>query len=75
MNTQIEELVDQLYNKHHGVDRADIKRMVGSEFKLIQEVVNLKSDMVVTLMHIGKVKPTPFREKQLKQKEDGETKV
>lgn len=69
MNTQIEDIIDQLFNKYHGVSRDDINRMIKSQFKLTQEVINERSNTVVNWMYLGKIKPTPFRVKQLKIKE------
>lgn len=68
MNIQIEDIIDQLYNKYHGTSREDINRMVKSEFKLTQETINLKENVTVNWMYLGKVKPTPYRVKQLKGK-------
>lgn len=68
MNTQIEDIIDQLFNKYHGIARDDINRIIKSQFKLTQEVIKERGDTVINWMYIGKVKPTPFRVKQLKQK-------
>lgn len=70
MNSQIDDIIDQLYNKYHGISREDINRIVKSQFKLTQEVINAKGDKTVNWMYIGKIKPTPFRVKQLKQSKD-----
>ncbi len=65
MNTQIEDIIDQIYNKSTGISREDINRVIKSQFKLTQETINAKGSKTVNWMYIGKVKPTPFRLKQL----------
>lgn len=65
MNTQIDELIDIIYNKYHGISRETINRIIKSEFKLVQETISAKDTKSVNLIHIGKFKPTPFRLKQL----------
>lgn len=65
MNTQIEDIIDQIYNKSTGISREDINRVIKSQFKLTQETINAKGSKTVNWMYIGKVKPTPFRIKQL----------
>lgn len=67
MNTQIEEIIDELFNKYRGISREEINRIIKSQFKLTQETVACKGDKIINWMYIGKVKPTPFRVKQLKQ--------
>ena len=66
MSIQIEDIIDELYNKYN-IPKADIARVVKSQFKLLKNTIKLKEDKVVNLRYIGKYKPTPFRVKQLKE--------
>jgi hypothetical protein len=70
MNTQIDDIIDELYNKYHGVERNQISSIVKLPWKLVQETISAKQDTVVNIMYLGKIKPTPFRIKQLKQSID-----
>lgn len=61
MSIQIDDIINQLYNKYNGIDKRDIKRIINSQFKLTQELVSNKSTKVVNWMYLGKVKPTKYR--------------
>lgn len=66
MSIQIEDIIDELYNKYN-IPKADIARVVKSQFKLLKNTIKTKGDKVVNIRYIGKFKPTPFRTKQLKE--------
>lgn len=70
MSTQIDDIVDELYNKYHGVSRSEINKIVRSMFKLTQEVVSAKGDKIVNWPYLGKVRPTGYRLRYLKNKKD-----
>ena len=61
----IEEVIDLLCNTND-IPRADISRMVKSEFKVIKNTIKEKGDKTCNLIFIGKFKNTPYRKKQLK---------
>lgn len=66
MSIQIDDIINELHNKYN-IPREDIARIVKSEFKVLKNTIKEKGDSVVSLIYIGKFKPTPFRLKQLKQ--------
>lgn len=61
----IEQVIDLLCNTND-ISRADISRMVKSEFKVIKNIIKEKGDKTCNLIFIGKFKNTPYRKKQLK---------
>jgi len=61
----IEQVIDLLCNTND-IPRADISRMVKSEFKVTFNTVKEKGDKECNLIFIGTFKPTPYRVKQLK---------
>lgn len=61
----IEEVIDLLCNTND-IPRADISRMVKSEFKVTKNTIKEKGDKTCNLIFIGKFKNTPYRKKQLK---------
>lgn len=67
----IEDVIDELFNKHN-IPRVDISRMVKAQFKVTNQTIKVKGDKVCNLIFIGKFKPTPFRLKQLKQQKENE---
>lgn len=69
MSIQIEDIIDELYNKYN-IPKADIARIVKSQFKVLKNTIKLKEDKVVNVRYIGKFKPTPYRVKQLKEQAD-----
>lgn len=70
MNMQIDDIIDQVFNKTTGVSREDIARVFKSQFKLTQETVSSKSDKTVNWIYIGKVKPTKYRLTKYKEKHE-----
>lgn len=70
MSMQIDDIIDELFSKHHGISREDINRIIKSQFRTTRNTINEKSDTTISLMYIGKYKPTPFRIKQLKSFKD-----
>lgn len=65
MSIQINDIVDELFNKHK-LSRIDIERIVKSEWKLLATTIREKGEDTVNLIYLGKVKNTPYRRKQLK---------
>ena len=62
----IEDIIDLLCNTNT-ISRIDISRMVKAQFKVANQTIKLKGDDTCNLIFIGKVKPTPYRLKQLKE--------
>ena len=57
MNQQIEELYDVLKEKH-GISKVEIERIVNTQFKVLENNIKTRSNKVVNLIYLGKVKPS-----------------
>lgn len=69
MSIQINDIVDILYSKYR-LPKSELGKILRSQFKVARIAINAKEDIEVPIMYIGTFKPTPFRLKQLKKKED-----
>lgn len=54
----ISNIIDELYNKHNGITRQDIKRVVMSQFKLLKQELNNEGIREVKMIHLGSFVPT-----------------
>lgn len=59
MNQLIEDIFTELKLKH-GITKFEIENIVDSQFKLLQNTIESKTWKPVSLIHLGKFKPTKF---------------
>ena len=62
----IEDIVNELYSKYN-IPKADLSRIVKSQFKLTKNIIISKGSETCNLIYLGKFKNTKFRSKQLKE--------
>lgn len=59
MNQLIEDIFKELKLKH-GITKFEIEHIVDSQFKLLQNTIESKTWKPVSLIHLGKFKPTKY---------------
>lgn len=59
MSPLIDEILTKLKDKH-GISKVDLERIIDSEFKVLELNIQQRSLKEVSLIHIGKVKPSKW---------------
>lgn len=54
----ITSIINELYNKYTGVNKADIRKIVLSQFKVLKKELNSGGAREVKMIHLGSFVPT-----------------